>query len=347
MAIVANTFQEGTAVVNREELMGVVHRVAPEDTPIYSSISKGKASSIHPEWVTDDLDTPGTNAKLEGDVYAFEAVTPAGRPGNYTQILQKSFIISETQQAVMNAGNVEKIRYQTLRKGIEIRKDVEWSLIAHFGSVDGNTRRSGSFASWYKTNDSRGGSGADGGFTASSGKTVIPTNGTQRAFTKTIMDQVMKKIYESGGNPRLVSCSPYVKSVFVTFISTAGTAAYRYATKDGGNNSIVATADMYEGPFGKIRVMPNRVQTHGAATTARAGSGSAATDKSRQHASNAHFIDPTMASWKWLRPIRRVPGVAKDSDAMRRVIIGEGTLCVQNEKAHGVAADVFGITAST
>lgn len=346
MAIVTNTFSESGAAVNREELMGVVHRVAPEDTPIYSSISKGKASSVHPEWVTDELDAPGSNAQLEGDQYSYGSVDAAGRPGNYTQILRKSFIISETQQAVMNAGNVEKVRYQTLRKGIEIRKDVEWSLIAQYASADGNTRRSGGFPSWYKTNDSRGTSGADGGFATASGKTVVPTNGTQRAFSKAIMDSVMKQIYESGGNPRLVSCSPYVKSVFVTFISVAGTAEYRYAVSSGSNNSIVATADMYEGPFGKIRIMPNRVQINGA-SGARAAAAAAATQKARQHASNAHFIDPTMANWKWLRPIRRVPNIAKDSDAMRRVLIGEGTLCIQNEKAHGVAADLFGLSATT
>ena len=88
MAIVSNTFRESAAVANREELMGVVHRVAPEDTPIYSSIPKGKATSIHPEWVTDDLAAPASNAQAEGDQYSYTAVTPAGRPGNYTQILR-------------------------------------------------------------------------------------------------------------------------------------------------------------------------------------------------------------------------------------------------------------------
>ena len=218
-------------------------------------------------------------------------------------------------------------------------------MIAQYASASGNTRRAGSLSSWYETNTSRGASGADGGL-QTTGLTAVQTNGTQRAFTKGIMDSVMKEIYESGGNPRLVSCSPYVKSVFVSFISVAGTAEYRYAVNNGSNNSIVATADMYEGPFGKIRIMPNRVQINGT-TGVRAAAAAAATQRARQHVSNAHFIDPTMASWKWLRPIRRVPNVAKNSDAMRRVLIGEGTLCVNNEKAHGVAADLFGLTAST
>lgn len=345
MAIITNTFQSPSAEVNREQLMNVVHRVAPEDTPIYSSIPKGKAGGTHEEWVTDDLAAPEDNAQLEGDEFSYTAITPAGRPGNYTQILRKSFLIADSQEAVENAANVEKMRYQTLRKGIEIRKDVEYSIIGSNASASGTTRKSASFATWVTTNDSRGSSGADGGL-QSSGLTAVPTNGTQRAFAKGLMDDVMQNIYESGGTPRVVSMSPYVKSVFVALMNSSGTAEFRSAARAGASRTIIATADMYEGPFGTVRVMPNRVQAAGPGGN-RAGAGSSATNRMRQNASNAHFVDPQMMSWLWLRPIHRVPNVAKTGDATKRVILGEGTLCVKNEKAHGILADLFGVSATT
>ncbi len=51
------------AVGNREELSDVVSRITPEDTPIYSLIEKGKCTTYHPEWETDELAAPGANIR--------------------------------------------------------------------------------------------------------------------------------------------------------------------------------------------------------------------------------------------------------------------------------------------
>jgi hypothetical protein len=77
-------------------------------------------------------------------------------------------------------------------------------------------------------------------------------------------------------------------------------------------------------------IHPNRVQA-GAAGLAR----------------NAFFIDTEFAEFDWLRKIQEDKDVAKTGDADKGVIIGEGTLKVKNEKGLGVAADLFGLTAST
>jgi len=330
MAVVTNTFTTPSAVGNREELSDVVSRITPEDTPIYSLIPKEKAKSVHPEWETDELAAPGENINEEGHVYTFDATTPPERLGNYTQIFEKTGIISNTQEVVDEAGPVQKTKYQKLKKGVELRKDVEYAIVDANASVAGATRESGSLSTWLETNVDRGSGGSNGGYSSGTGLTVAPTNGTQRAFTKTIMDGVMQQAYESGANVRHVVVSPYVKSVFVTFMSDSNVAQFRYAASNGNNNSIVATADVYEGPFGKVMIHPNRVMGGGAGL-----------------ARNVFFLDRNMLGWKWLRKIKEDKGVAKTSDAKRFVLIGEGTLCVKNEKGLGVAADVFGLTASS
>jgi hypothetical protein len=215
MAVITNTFRTTNAVGNREELSDVVSRITPEDTPIYSLIEKGKCVSVHPEWETDDLAAPAENIREEGEDYTFDAITPPARLGNYTQIMRKDWIISGTQEVVSEAGNVQKRKYQKLKKG-------------------------------------------------------------------------------------------------------------------GERNTIIATADYYEGPFGTVMIHPNRVQA-GAAGLAR----------------NAFFIDTEFAEFDWLRKIQEDKDVAKTGDADKGVIIGEGTLKVKNEKGLGVAADLFGLTAST
>lgn len=330
MAVVTNTFQTTSAVGNREELSDIVSRITPEDTPIYSMIGKDSGKSVHPEWEIDTLRAPAANAQLEGDEYSFNAITPPTRVGNYTQILRESWIISGTQQAVDNAGNVEKMAEKKLKAGIEVRKDVELAIVSNTASVAGATRVSGGLPSWLTTNVDRGATGANGGYSSGTGLTVAATNGTQRAFTKALTDTVMQEVYQAGGNARYLVVSPYVKSVFVTFMSDTNVASFRYAAGGSSKNTIVGTADIYEGPFGKVTVVPNRVMASSAAV-----------------ARNAFFIDPEYLSWCWLRPIREDGKVAKTGDAMKGVIIGEGTLKTKNEAALGVVADVFGLTASS
>lgn len=330
MAVVTNTFVSTSAKGNREQLSDVVSRITPEDTPIYSLIEKVSFSGTHPEWETDDLAAPADNVQVEGDDYSFGATTPAVRMGNYTQIMRKEGIISGTQDAADNAGSVEQVKYQKLKKGVELRKDVEFSLVTANASVAGATRKSGSLSSWITTNVSRGATGANGGYNSGTGLTVAPTNGTQRAFTKTIMDTVMQQGYVSGANFKHVVVSPYIKSVFVTFMSDTNVASFRYAASSGKENSIIANADVYEGPFGKVMIQPNRVMS-GSAALAR----------------NAFFIDPEYVQFGWFRKIKEDKDVAKTGDAQKFVLLGEGALKITNEKGLGVAADLYGLTASS
>lgn len=330
MAVVTNTFQTTGAAGNREELSDVVSRITPEDTPIYSMVEKTTFKTTHPEWETDDLAAPAENIVQEGDDYTFGATSAATRVGTYTQILRKEGIISGTQDATDNAGAVEQVKYQKLKKGVELRKDVEFAIVDANASVGGATREMGSLSSWLETNVDRGSSGANGGFNSGTGLTVAPTNGTQRAFTKALLDTVMQEGYQSGANFRHVFVSPYVKSVFVTFMSDSNVASFRYAASTGKENSIIANADVYEGPFGKVMIHPNRVMATAAG-----------------QARNVFLCDPEYLQFGWFRKIKEDKEVAKTGDARKFVLLGEGALKVKNEKGLGVVADVYGLTASS
>ncbi|MEG9884916.1 MAG: DUF5309 domain-containing protein [Hyphomicrobiales bacterium] len=328
MAKLANTFTTYATVGNREELSDVISRITPEDTPIYSMIGKDTAKSTHPEWETEGLDPPGENFHAEGDEFDFDAIDTPRRVGNYTQIFRKSWVVSRTQEAVDNAGNAEKIKAEKLRKGIEVRKDIEFALLDNKGAKATDPRKLGSLSSWYETNVSRGEGGANGGFAKTTGLTQAATAGKKRAFTKALLDDAMQQIYQSGGRAKFAVVSPYVKSVFVSFMSDANVNLWRTAAT-GARNTITATADIYEGPFGKVSILPNRVAS-----------------SSADMASNIHLLDPSLLSVKMLRPIQNVKNLAKTGDAEKGVIIGEGTLCVKNEEGLGVIADIFGLSAA-
>lgn len=328
MAAPLNTVLSTVAVGNREQLSDIVSRITPEDTPIYTMAGKEKTKGTHPEWEIDTLRAPQANAQTEGDDYVFDALTQPSRVGNYTQIYSQGWVFSGTQQAVENAGNVVKVAEKKIKAAIEVRKDVELSIITNTASVAGATRLSGGLPSWLTTNVSRN-SGSNGGFSSGTGLTVAETPGTLRAFTKALLDTVMQSCYQNGANVDTVVVSPYVKSVFVTFMSDTNVASFRYAA-DGGKNTIIGTADFYEGPFGKVMVKPNRVMANSAAVARR-----------------AFLLDSDYVAMASLRPIQEDPDLAKTGDNKKGVIIGEQTLKIKNEAALGVVADIFGLTAST
>jgi len=326
MAQVTGTFSSYDAVGNREDLEDVIYQITPEETPFYSLIGSSKVKATRHDWQTDALAAPNAgNAAIEGDEYNYAAVTPTVRVANFSQISLKTVIVTETQDAVDKAGRSKELSYQLAKKGVELKKDIEAAMLSNVASVDGNdttARVSGGFPAWLETNASRGAGGADGGYNASTGLVEAATNGTQRAFTKALLDDVIGQVYVSGGNPNTVMLSPKNKQTFSTFMSDANVAPFRNEVSPGKRQgTIMAAADAYLSDFGLLSIVPNRVMAN--ATLGR----------------NIFVITPDMVERGILRPIQQ-DTPAKTGDANKRVIKTEWTLIVKNEAAHGVIADV-------
>jgi hypothetical protein len=254
--------------------------------------------------------------------------------GNYCQISDKRIIVSATQEVVSKAGRKSEMAREIAKKGKELKTDMEVILVSNqasnAGSGNGATNRKlGGFRAWLASNDSLGGSGASGGFNSSTGVVDAATNGTQRAFTKAILDAVILSTYNAGGTPKVLMVSPYVKTVFSGFMADAAVAQQRFAASASKQSTIVAAADMYLSDFGTISVVPNRQFARAGAATAR----------------NAFLIDPEYVTMGVLRDIaKRDP--AKTGDSEKKVLNVEYTLLVNNEAAHGVAADLNGMSVS-
>ena len=329
MAVSPNTTTSTTRNLNREELSGVVDLTERQETPIYSMIANASCDSTFPEWGVETIEAPGQNIQSEGRDYDFSETAPNDRYGNYTQIIEKEGKFSNTQEAVENAGRSEKIARDKVLKGIALRRDVEYSLVANNASLGGTDRVSGSLATWAETNVLRGAGGANGGYDTPTKVTVAPTAGAKRAFSKALVDELLLTSFSSGAKLKHAFMSPYNKQVFATFMSDANVAQFRYATK-GGKNTVVADAEVYQGPLGTVYVHPNYVMG-GAADIA----------------SNVFVLETGKVKWAWLRKIAEDPELAKTGDYKKFVLQGEGTLKVLNEKAVGVIADTFGINATT
>lgn len=336
MAQPSNTFETYDAVGNRETLADMIYMITPSKTPFMSLIGRKSVDGIKPEWQTDALATPSTsNNQPEGNEWEFDAVTATTRVGNYCQISEKSILISDTQEKVKKAGRSSEMAREIRKKGQELKTDMEVTLLSNqassAGSGNGATNRTlGGFRAWIASNDSLGGSGSSGGFNSSTGVVDAAVNGTQRTFTKALLDATILSVYNAGGEVSVGMLSPYDKTVFSTFMADSNVAPQRYETPKKGQTTIVAAADTYLSDFGPITMVPNQQMARAGATIAR----------------NVFLIDPTMVTMGVLRDID-TNDVAKTGDNEKKVINVEYTLVVNNEAAHGCIADVFGLTAST
>jgi hypothetical protein len=334
MAQLNNTFSSFDAKGNRESLADWIDNATPTETPLYSNIGTQTSKAKKEEWQTDTNRVPDPdNARVEGDTYTFDTRTPSARVGNYHQIFSERFVISASQEAVESAGRASEVAYQKMKAGQTLKTDIEAAFLSNSASVAGSdsvASRLGGLRAWCATNDSMGSGGSSGGYNSSTGVVDAAVNGTQRAFTKTLLDENIQSAYINGGAPDVLMVSPYVKSVFSTFMSDTDVAQQRYAASANSQSTIVGAADAYLSDFGLIDVVPNRQMVR-------------ATGLAR----NAFLIDRSKLAKSWLRKIQEDKDVAKTSDGIPVVMNAEVTLVVKNEANLGVIADLYGTSASS
>jgi hypothetical protein len=333
VAQVTNTYSSYDSARLREEFSDAIHMITPEETPLLSLLGRESVKSTHPEWSTDTLATPVTsNQQLEGDEYSYSSITATTRIGNYTEIARKGYVISRTNESHLKAGPKSELGRERRKKGVELKRDMEASLLMNKASVAGTdvaARVAGGFPAWLTSNDSRGTNGVDGGFNSGTGLVVAATNGDQRAFSKAILDAIILASYTSGGNPTQFMCSPYVKTVFSTLMQSSNTPTI-YNVAKGDHAEIYASADTYKSDFGVIDIVPNRVMSIVGATLAR----------------NGLLVDPDMAAVGIYDDIFE-DKPAKTGDAEKRMLLCEFSLIMKNQAAHGVAADLYGMTSNS
>ena len=157
MAQPTNTFDTYDSVGIREDLQDVIYSIAPTDTPFMSSAGREAVRNTLHEWQTDTLASAATNnAVIEGDEATLDAVTATARLSNSTQIMDKTVVITGTQEAVDKAGRASELAYQIAKKSKELKRDMEAILLANQVEVTGSAsaaRKFGSINAWIASND--------------------------------------------------------------------------------------------------------------------------------------------------------------------------------------------------
>lgn len=315
MAQPANSFSTYDAVGIREDLFDKIYNVDPDEVPFLSAIPKLKASQTYHEWQTDGLDAPSSsNAHIEGDDTIAGAITPTVRLGNYTQIFKKAVTIPGTLEATKRAGRGREKEYQAMLKGKAMKTDMEMSIFANTAKSAGSdvaARTLAGVPTWLATNVSY--ATGDGGNPAGTGADTR-TDGTQRAFTDTLLDAVLKLIWDNSGSaPDCVYLGSFNKQAASGFNG----ATARDLNVDAASKKLTTTIDIYEYDFGSVTFKPSR----------------------HVRARDAIVTRHDMWGWAELRPMFN-EALAKTGDSDKFQIIAEATLVCRNELASGIVADL-------
>jgi len=179
------------------------------------------------------------NAHVEGEKDTAVAAAARTRSGNYTQIMKKGYIVSNTQQAVKTAGVADEYNYNMLKAMKELAKDLELAITTQTTAAKGSTtvaRTMAGIPGLVKTN-------------------VMANGGTTRAITRDIITGALKAAWKAGGEPNKLICSGTQK-VAISGLTTSNT-----KNVDATKKKVVESIDVIDTDFGRIEIVASRFMT--------------------------------------------------------------------------------------
>jgi hypothetical protein len=331
----SSTFGVGSGGGIREDLEDFIWDLFPEDTWAVSNFDKIDATSTTHEWLAQQLAAPGTNIGVEGDDATFTSLTPPSRFGNYCQILSKTFLVSDTLEAVKKAGRGSEVARGAMVKMRELKRDMEYAITRNTVASAGGATTGRSMAGiecWiagYLSN-------AVVGTTTTASTAVVPTAGTNATTpsttsgipTSAVTDQsataalsnqylnyALQGAWSNGGNPTIILTTASQKAVIDAFTSIAT----RFVDVDASTQSpIIGAANVYVSDFGRHTVILHRYMRNGIVLC----------------------LDPNYWAIAFLRrPMARE--LARTGDGTKYQIITEATLVARNYQA---SAKVVGLS---
>ena len=312
MAQIANSYATFNSTRNREQLMDKIWNVSVSDTPFVSAIGKESVEGVFVEWSTDSYAAAVSNKVEQGNAAALVALAATVRLGNRTQISEKVFGVTGTQEKVEKAGGKSEYAYQLAKKMVELKKDIEFGCLQNTTSIAASAGVAPQARGVPGFMDSNLSLGA-GGVAANPVTNTAATDGTQRAFTETLLKTVLQTMFDNGADidSTYIYLPSTQRAIFDTFL--AGQTRFDKAE----DKSLTATLEVYIGPFGRVKTVNARHM--------------------RQR--ETFIINPEFMALGTLRGMKDSP-LAKDGDIQKTLVNTEWTLINKNTKAHGAVLDL-------
>ena len=316
MATATSTTVSNTSGLS-EDFEDVIFDVSPTDTPMLTMAKRKKATARYHQWQVDALATATSNRVEEGADAAFATAAQTTTLGNYCQISTKTVDISRTLDIVNKYGRKSEIAYQLMKRGKELKRDMEFTICRNQASASTTARASAGWESMISANLVRSNAAQTTdysvrGFSAASW--TAPEDGTVVTFAEADLTSALGLAWDDGGDPTMIMMSKANKNRFNAF---AGIAT-KYNEVKGTNQAIVSGAsDMFVSSYGNHMVKLNRYMRDTA----------------------IFCIDPEYISVAYLDGIKKEK-LAKTGDAERWLLTSEYCLVADSQDAHATIGGV-------
>jgi hypothetical protein len=229
-------FETYESVGNREDLIDVITNISPTDTPMLSRFGRTSARATYHEWQKDSLADASSNKVEEGKDVDAPSIDSTTRVGNYTQILRKSWRVTDTQEAVDKAGRDSEYEYQMAKHMKELAKDIEYAIVngSQASGATGTAREMKGVLNFISTNVETGSGAGD------------------EDLDETMYNDLLETIWNEGGDPDVTYAPGPQKRAISNFTANS--------TRNIGaeSNRLTASVDVYESDFGLQTIIADR-----------------------------------------------------------------------------------------
>jgi hypothetical protein len=317
MTQVAGTVDTLDIVGMAEDVEDAIFNISPTETPFLSMAKRKEATNTLHQWQTDSLAAAAANKQIEGDDATFTTATATTLLSNVCQISNKTLIVSRTADKVRKYGRAKELARLTVKKGKELKRDIEYALVRNQASsiITASTVRSSagleSMIAGNRIIASGNTTGTTPGY-ASAGTWTAPTDGTATVtVTEALLISGIQAAWEDGGDPSVIMMPYGQKKMFAAFAGANKFAGTYVPNGDRAQGMIVGGVDFYVSDAGSHKLVLNR----------------------HVRSRTIFGIDPEYVSVAFLDGIK-VQDLAKTGDAEKKLIVTEFTLVCDNPDAH-------------
>lgn len=221
-----------------EDVSAFISMITPTDTPFSSSIKDDSTDQTLYQWQEDALRAVAKNAKVEGfDAQDSDRDQPAMR-SNGTQIIEETYKVTGTSDAVKTHGRKKASAYEAMKTGKLLKMDLEHSMVGTGQEyVVGSAGVAPEFA----------------GVQAQIAPEVT-TDMAGAALSEAAIIDTHETLYNEGSDATVLMVKPSDTKV----ISDFAMGSQRTLNVDNGEKKLTRVVNVYESPFGTVRVVKNR-----------------------------------------------------------------------------------------
>lgn len=221
-----------------DDLTDVITNIAPKETPLLTRLSRSKVTNTTHGALTDTLPAAAIPNIAEGADFSTVAATPRGRLDNYTQIFDRGYFVTDTEEAVLKKGVSSEIEYQMGIAMKAVALDVELAIVTSATAQMQNGAQNGKMGGVPYFN------------------TVNVKNMANAALSETAFNDAVQLAWAAGGLPEVGVVSGNNKRTISGF--TAGGVKNR----EQDDRKAINVIDIYVSDFGEIELMAHRQQVN-------------------------------------------------------------------------------------